>query len=139
MNDIVALSYRPIHKHHAIADLNQSETRNLAIFSADLRLTGWYHKNGSAHTDSVQFCRFWRKINSKNGCKGTHKVIDLEQFLVRISKTPTVWILFLPPSFCFPSSSTPHFFFVSLYSHLNGSLSGHRLCDVVPYAKSCYS
>ena len=48
----------PIHTPHAVADLNQSETRNVAICSADFCLTRWYHKQGSAHTDSVRFCRF---------------------------------------------------------------------------------
>ena len=34
----------PIHRPHAVADLNQSETRNAAIFSPDFCLTCWYHK-----------------------------------------------------------------------------------------------
>ena len=34
----------PIHRPHAVADLNQSETRNAAIFSADFCLTRWCHK-----------------------------------------------------------------------------------------------
>ena len=39
-----AEGYGPIHRPHAVADLNQSETRNAAIFSADICLTRWYHK-----------------------------------------------------------------------------------------------
>ena len=35
----------PIHTPHAVADLNQSETRSAAIFSAVFGLTCWYHKN----------------------------------------------------------------------------------------------
>ena len=34
----------PIHTAHAVADLNQSEMRNAAIFSANFCLTRWYHK-----------------------------------------------------------------------------------------------
>ena len=42
-------------------------TRNLAILSAYHGLTRWYHKNGSAHIDSVQFCRFLEKTPSNLG------------------------------------------------------------------------
>ena len=35
---------RPCHTPHAVADLNQSETRNVAIFSADFYFARRYHK-----------------------------------------------------------------------------------------------
>ena len=35
---------RPIRTPHAVTDLNQSETWNVAIFSADFCLPCWYHK-----------------------------------------------------------------------------------------------
>ena len=38
-------------------DLNQSETRNVSIFSANFFLVS-HAGNGSAHTDSVRFCHF---------------------------------------------------------------------------------
>ena len=37
-------SIGPIHTPHAVADLNQSETRNIVIFTPDFCPTRWYHK-----------------------------------------------------------------------------------------------
>ena len=52
-----------LHTPHAVVDFNQSETRNVAIFSADFVVFvvvshACITNNGSAHTDSVRFCRF---------------------------------------------------------------------------------
>ena len=48
-----------LHTPHAVVDFNQSETRNVAIFSADFFVShAGITNNGSAHTDSVRFCRF---------------------------------------------------------------------------------
>ena len=39
-----ATCHGPIHRPHAVADLYQLETRNVAIFSTDFCLTCWYYK-----------------------------------------------------------------------------------------------
>ena len=82
--------YGPIHTPHAVADLNQSETRNVAIFSADFCLTHWYHKQRLG--TQCGFVAFGSvALTQQNGCMGAYRVIDLEQFPVRIStdKAPT--------------------------------------------------
>ena len=78
----IASSHGPIHRAHAVADLNQSETWNAAIFSADFWLTSWYHKP-ARHT--LTQCGFVILVQSP------HSQIYLEQFSVRIStdKAPT--------------------------------------------------
>ena len=77
--------YGPIHTPHAVADLNQSETRNVAIFSADFCLTRWYHKQRlGAQCGFVVFGSV--TLTQQNGCMGAYRVIDLEQFPVRIAK-----------------------------------------------------
>ena len=90
--------------------------------------------NGSAHTDSVRFCRFGFSLaNTAKWFKGAYMVIDLAQFPVRISKakapTPltTFGILFLFPVFLFP-----FFFFFFFHSHPH---SEHRF--PAPSSKLC--
>ena len=81
-------------------------------------------KNGSAHTDSVRFCRFWfNRPTQENGCMGAYRVIDLEQFPVRLStdKAPTpltkfgicsfFFFFFCHSPFFFPFFFFPFFFF----------------------------
>ena len=81
----------PIHRPHAVADLNQSETRNAAIFSADFCLTRWYHKQRLGTHWLSAVLSFWVQSPQQNGCMGAYRVINLEQFPVRIStdKAPT--------------------------------------------------
>ena len=72
---------RPIHTRHAVADLNQSETRNVAIFSTDwgcvVCLTRWYQSQTTARHTLTQ-CLFvvFGSLNRPNGCKAAHRVTD---------------------------------------------------------------
>ena len=52
--------YGPIHRPHTVADLNQSETRNAAIFSADFLSHSLVSQTTARHTlTQCGFCRFW--------------------------------------------------------------------------------
>ena len=108
----------PIHRSHAVTDLNQSGTRNAAIFSAGFCLTRWYHKQRLGTHRLSAVLSFLVQSPQQNGCMGAYTVIDLEQFPVRISTdkadtTNKIWDLF----FLFVSSSVTPFFF-SLFSFL---------------------
>ena len=94
----------PIHRPHAVADLNQSETRNAAIFSADFSLT-LVSQTTAWHTlTQCGFVVFGSiTLTQQNGCMGAYRVIDLEQFPVRIStdRAPTPLTKFGISSFFF--------------------------------------
>ena len=89
----------PIHRSHAVADLNQSETRNAAIFSADFLSHTLVSQTTARHTlTQCGFVVFGSIAPQQNGCMGAYRVIDLEQFPVRIStdKAPTPLTKFGP-------------------------------------------
>ena len=74
--------YGPIHTPHAVADLNQSETRNVAIFSADLLSHTLVTQTTARHTlTQCGFVGFGSiALTQQNGCKGAYRIIDLENF-----------------------------------------------------------
>ena len=99
----------PIHRAHAVADLNQSETQNAAIFSMDFLAHTLVSQTMAQHIlTQCSFVVFGSIASQQNGCMGAYRVINLEQFLVRIStdKAPTPLTKFGICSF--------FFFFLSL-------------------------
>ena len=61
-----AHNHWPIHRPHAVADLNQRREKLLFLVRIFVPHAG-ITNNGSAHTGSVRFCRFW--FNSPNTSK----------------------------------------------------------------------
>ena len=77
----------PIHRAHVVADLNQSETWNAAIFSMDFLAHKLVSQTMARHTlTQCGFVVFGSVARQQNGCIGAYRVINLEQFPVQISK-----------------------------------------------------
>ena len=108
-------AYWLIHRPHAVADLNQSETRIAAIFSADFLSHTLVSQTTAWHTlTQCGFVVFGSiGLTQQNGCMGAYRVIDLEQFPVWIStdKAPTPLTKFGICSFFFFFFCHSPFFF----------------------------
>ena len=72
--------------------ISTNQRREMLLFLARFCLTRWYRKHWlGTHWLSAVLSFFGSIIPQQNGCMGAYRVIDLEQFPVRIStdKAPT--------------------------------------------------